>query len=307
MPSSASASRYHRPGQEGLGRRGGEVRQPLHDLLPRPRPLLHRRRRHAHLHDLRDARRRAEGRDGHGPRGRRPALATSCSPSSPKAWPTTSSPARSARRLASPLPSRLVVGFLRWPAARSSTSSRRNVTTRSLIISYCLGVSITFVTVVIASMKVSGVNIVAAIRGLDDDGQREKPAEDQLEVGRSAAAGDGRPAAGHLVPLPQGLRRAVGLDPRADRHRARSALPSSTRTAVAVGSDSSRLRLLDHPAVHRCHAARRTTAPGACSLDARRCCTSRPTGCCRSTSPKRCSATSSRATSRCSCSPASWS
>ncbi len=67
----------------------------------------------------------------------------------------------------------LVVGFLRWSGGEEFAFLEANVTMRSLIISYCLGVSITFVTVVMASFKVSNVNIVSAIRGLDDEGQRE--------------------------------------------------------------------------------------------------------------------------------------
>jgi hypothetical protein len=43
------------------------------------------------------------------------------------------------------------------------------VTAQSLMISYCLGVVITFVTVVVSAVKVSGVNIVAAIRGTPED------------------------------------------------------------------------------------------------------------------------------------------
>jgi putative ABC transport system permease protein len=39
----------------------------------------------------------------------------------------------------------------------------------SLIVSFCLGVVLTFITVVFASMRVSGVNIVAAIRGTPED------------------------------------------------------------------------------------------------------------------------------------------
>jgi putative ABC transport system permease protein len=67
----------------------------------------------------------------------------------------------------------LVVGYLRYSGGEDFAFLTAHVTARSLIVSYCLGVSLTFVTVVIASMKVSSVNIVAAIRGLDEDGKRE--------------------------------------------------------------------------------------------------------------------------------------
>ncbi|HEU0075268.1 MAG TPA: FtsX-like permease family protein, partial [Dehalococcoidia bacterium] len=49
-----------------------------------------------------------------------------------------------------------------------------HVTVRSLVISYCLGVVITFLTVVFSSLQVSSVNIVSAIRGTDDDGSRNE-------------------------------------------------------------------------------------------------------------------------------------
>jgi putative ABC transport system permease protein len=48
-----------------------------------------------------------------------------------------------------------------------------HVTGRSLVISYCLGVVLTFITVVISSLRVSLLNIVAAIRGTDDIRPRE--------------------------------------------------------------------------------------------------------------------------------------
>ena len=63
----------------------------------------------------------------------------------------------------------LVVGFMRYSLGSDFDFITAHVTTRSLVISYCLGVVLTFVTVVIASMKVSGVNIVAAIRGTPED------------------------------------------------------------------------------------------------------------------------------------------
>jgi putative ABC transport system permease protein len=48
-----------------------------------------------------------------------------------------------------------------------------HVTPRSLVVSYCLGVVLTFLTVVISSLRVSRLNIVAAIRGTDDAQRRE--------------------------------------------------------------------------------------------------------------------------------------
>jgi putative ABC transport system permease protein len=68
----------------------------------------------------------------------------------------------------------LVVGFLKYSVGEEFGFITAHVTMQSLIVSYCLGVVITFLTVVIASMKVSSVNIVAAIRGIDDDGERER-------------------------------------------------------------------------------------------------------------------------------------
>jgi len=67
----------------------------------------------------------------------------------------------------------LVVGYLRYSGGEDFAFLTAHVTVRSLIVSYCLGVSLTLVTVVMSSMKVSSVNIVAAIRGLDEDGKRE--------------------------------------------------------------------------------------------------------------------------------------
>ncbi len=58
----------------------------------------------------------------------------------------------------------LVVGFLRYSLGNDFNFITQHVTTRSLVVSFCLGVVLTFITVVFASMKVSSVNIVAAIR-----------------------------------------------------------------------------------------------------------------------------------------------
>ena len=75
----------------------------------------------------------------------------------------------------------LIVGYLRFSLGSDFDFIESHVTARSLIISYCLGVVLTFITVVIASMKVSGVNIVAAIRGTPED-ETPAAAQDLLEV-----------------------------------------------------------------------------------------------------------------------------
>ncbi len=64
----------------------------------------------------------------------------------------------------------LVAGFLK--IAGGFDFIHAHVTLRSLVISYCLGVVVTFLTVVFSSIKVSSVNIVAAIRGTDEDDRR---------------------------------------------------------------------------------------------------------------------------------------
>jgi putative ABC transport system permease protein len=63
----------------------------------------------------------------------------------------------------------LVVGFLKSSMGDDFDFISAHFTARSIIISFCLGVVLTFVTVVFASMKVSGVNIVAAVRGTPED------------------------------------------------------------------------------------------------------------------------------------------
>ncbi|MGD9893845.1 MAG: ABC transporter permease, partial [Dehalococcoidia bacterium] len=55
----------------------------------------------------------------------------------------------------------------------SASAITAHVTPRSLIISYCLGTVITFLTVVVSSLRVSRLNIVAAIRGTDDAAPHE--------------------------------------------------------------------------------------------------------------------------------------
>jgi putative ABC transport system permease protein len=68
----------------------------------------------------------------------------------------------------------LVVGFLKANMGDDFDFISAHFTARSIMISFCLGVVLTFVTVVFASMKVSGVNIVAAVRGTPED---ETPAK----------------------------------------------------------------------------------------------------------------------------------
>lgn len=67
----------------------------------------------------------------------------------------------------------LVIGGTQLVAGAELSFFTPHVTVRSLVISYCLGVVLTFVTVVISSVRVSRLNIVAAIRGLDDHRPRE--------------------------------------------------------------------------------------------------------------------------------------
>ncbi|MGE0543343.1 MAG: ABC transporter permease, partial [Dehalococcoidia bacterium] len=67
----------------------------------------------------------------------------------------------------------LVVVGIRQVVGDDASFLTAHVTPRTLVISYCLGVVITFFTVVIASMRVSHLNIVAAVRGTDDATPRE--------------------------------------------------------------------------------------------------------------------------------------
>ncbi len=67
----------------------------------------------------------------------------------------------------------LILGILQVGLGGGGSFITAHVTVRSLVVSYCLGVVVTFITVVISSMKVSNVNIVAAIRGTDDDDRRQ--------------------------------------------------------------------------------------------------------------------------------------
>ena len=61
-----------------------------------------------------------------------------------------------------------------------------HVEPRSMVVAYCLGVVITFLTVVVSSWKISRLNVVAAIRDIPD--VAHAPAQAQhADLGRAAA------------------------------------------------------------------------------------------------------------------------
>jgi putative ABC transport system permease protein len=62
----------------------------------------------------------------------------------------------------------LIVGGAKLVFGDELSFITAHVTLRSLVVSYCLGVVVTFITVVVSSMRVSRLNIVAAVRGTDD-------------------------------------------------------------------------------------------------------------------------------------------
>ena len=99
----------------------------------------------------------------------------------------------------------LVAGFLKISGGFDFIEA--HITVRSLVISYCLGVVITFLTVVFSSLKVSSVNIVSAIRGTEEDDRR--PARQKIAWGW---VGAGIPA---MIVPPLGiwflLRKGFGL------------------------------------------------------------------------------------------------
>jgi putative ABC transport system permease protein len=68
----------------------------------------------------------------------------------------------------------MTVGLLKTVGGDYFSLIEPQVTPVSLVIGYSLGVVITFVTVVFASMKVSHVNIVAAVRQLPEEKRRER-------------------------------------------------------------------------------------------------------------------------------------
>jgi putative ABC transport system permease protein len=67
----------------------------------------------------------------------------------------------------------LVVGGARLVAAEVLDFIAPHVTLRTLVVSYCLGTVLTFLTVFLSSLRISQLNIVAAIRGTDDAHRRE--------------------------------------------------------------------------------------------------------------------------------------
>ncbi|RIK40581.1 MAG: hypothetical protein DCC58_13690 [Chloroflexi bacterium] len=67
----------------------------------------------------------------------------------------------------------LVVGLMRMAGGDAFSFVEAQVTPTSLVIGYTLGVVITFITVVISALRVSHLNIVAAIRGIDEERERE--------------------------------------------------------------------------------------------------------------------------------------
>ena len=81
----------------------------------------------------------------------------------------------------------MVVGVMRLTGGDASRSSPRTSRRRSLVIGYTLGVVITFITVVIASLRVSHLNIVAAIRGVDEERSRENAPRNQRGSGSPSA------------------------------------------------------------------------------------------------------------------------
>ena len=61
-----------------------------------------------------------------------------------------------------------VIGYAVRPILGEFLTIEPNVTLRSMVVAYCLGVVITFVAVVISSWKISHLNIVAAIRDITE-------------------------------------------------------------------------------------------------------------------------------------------
>jgi putative ABC transport system permease protein len=67
----------------------------------------------------------------------------------------------------------LVVGLMRLAGGDSFSFVTAHFTPTSIVIGYTLGVVITFATVVFASLRASHLNIVAAIRGTDEEAETE--------------------------------------------------------------------------------------------------------------------------------------
>ena len=107
-------------------------------------------------------------------------------------------------------------------SAAAASFITAHVTLRSLVVSYCLGVVVTFITVVISSMKVSARQHRRAPSAAPTTTTAARAArKTNWKWARHWRPGDDRPAARHLVPLPQGLRPRLGVDHRAGRHRSR--------------------------------------------------------------------------------------
>jgi putative ABC transport system permease protein len=69
----------------------------------------------------------------------------------------------------------LIVGGTRLAFGETMDIFVAHVTVRSLVVSYCLGVVLTFLTVVFSSLRISRLNIVAAVRGADEERGRPEP------------------------------------------------------------------------------------------------------------------------------------
>jgi hypothetical protein len=68
----------------------------------------------------------------------------------------------------------LIVGGARVAIGEEFEWFVPHVTLRTLVVSYCLGVVMTFVTVVLSSVRISRLNIVAAVRGLEEATRRRE-------------------------------------------------------------------------------------------------------------------------------------
>jgi putative ABC transport system permease protein len=68
----------------------------------------------------------------------------------------------------------LIVAGARLAVGEEFDFFRPHVSTRSLVVSYSLGVVLTFITVVISSVRISRLNVVAAVRGIDEASKRRE-------------------------------------------------------------------------------------------------------------------------------------
>ena len=131
----------------------------------------------------------------------------------------------------------LVVGFLKISGGFDFIEP--HITVRSLVVSYCLGVVVTFITVAISAAKVSSVNIVAAIRDIDAEPEPAKKRQVSLAGARRRPADAHRPAAWPLGHPAQGPRHQLDLDPRPRRHRPRPLRHHGGQAAAARCRSSS--------------------------------------------------------------------